>query len=186
MKREEVVKEVTPTEGEELKAGWRIKVGFALFITSIGWPVLVPAMPFLGFTGIQIAAFSGVMLVVAELMIVAGVAISGKQGFAYIKAKVFGVFKAYGPPQKVSLTRYKIGLVLFVLMLLLGWAGPYFGEYLPGYTEQTMIYAIVGDVVLLVSLFVLGGEFWDKLRALFIHRAHAVIPDKPAKAEAAK
>jgi len=29
---------------------------------------------------------------------------------------------------------------------------------------------------LLVSLFVLGGDFWDKLRALFFHGAKAVFP----------
>ena len=26
------------------------------------------------------------------------------------------------------------------------------------------------------SLFVLGGDFWDKLRALFLHEARAVFP----------
>jgi hypothetical protein len=27
------------------------------------------------------------------------------------------------------------------------------------------------EVLLLIGLFMLGGEFWDKLRALFQHRA---------------
>ena len=31
----------------------------------------------------------------------------------------------------------------------------------------------VFDVMLLTSLFVLGGEFWDKLRALFVHESRA-------------
>jgi hypothetical protein len=26
------------------------------------------------------------------------------------------------------------------------------------------------------SLFVLGGDFWDKLRALFVHEARVVFP----------
>jgi hypothetical protein len=33
---------------------------------------------------------------------------------------------------------------------------------------------------LLVSLFVLGGDFWDKLRALFIGEAKAVFPKTAA------
>ena len=33
-----------------------------------------------------------------------------------------------------------------------------------------------GDLLLLTSLFVLGGDFWDKLRALFFHQAKAVFP----------
>ena len=60
----------------QVKPGWRIKTGFTLFILSIGWPVLIPVFPFIGLSGTQIAAISGVMLVVAELMIVAGVAIA--------------------------------------------------------------------------------------------------------------
>ena len=156
-----------------------------MFIVSIGWPILIPVLPFIGISGTQIAAISGVMLVAAELMLVAGVAIAGKDGFAYIKAKVFGVAKAYGPPQTVSRMRYSIGLVMFLIPLLIGWGGPYFGEYIPGFTEQTMTYAIAGDVLLLISLFVLGGDFWDKLRSLFIHDARAVIPEKLAKASAA-
>jgi hypothetical protein len=31
---------------------------------------------------------------------------------------------------------------------------------------------------LLISLFVLGGDFWDKLRALFVHGARAVFPEQ--------
>ena len=31
--------------------------------------------------------------------------------------------------------------------------------------------AVVGDVMFIVSLFVLGGDFWDKLRGLFSQKA---------------
>jgi hypothetical protein len=34
----------------------------------------------------------------------------------------------------------------------------------------------VGDLLLISSLFVLGGDFWDKLRALFVHGAKVQIP----------
>jgi hypothetical protein len=62
--------------------------------------------------------------------------------------------------------------------VLVGWASPYVGTYLPGFEAHPLYYAIAGDGLLLVSLFVLGGEFWDKLRSLFIHRAYPVIPEK--------
>jgi len=32
------------------------------------------------------------------------------------------------------------------------------------------------ELITLASLFVLGGEFWDKVRALFLHDARAVLP----------
>jgi hypothetical protein len=31
----------------------------------------------------------------------------------------------------------------------------------------------------LASLFVLGGDFWDKLRALFLYQARAIFPAAP-------
>jgi hypothetical protein len=163
---------------EQIQVGWRIKVGFALFIASIAWPVLLPIMPVLGFSGSSIGTFSGAMLLVAEVMILVGAAIAGKDGFAFIKSKVFGFLKPYGPPKKVSPSRYRLGLVLFVLILLLGWGSPYFGGHLPGFQAYPLIYAVAGDIVLLISLLILGGDFWDKLRSLFIHGAYAVIPSK--------
>jgi hypothetical protein len=162
----------------QTQAGWRIKLGFTLFIASIGWPLLLPVMPVLGFSGTAIASFSGAMLVAAEVMLIAGAAIAGKDGFAFIKQKVFGFLKSYGPPQEVSRTRYIFGLIVFCIPVALGWAWPYVGHYLPGSQEQPLVYAIAGDVMLLISLFILGGAFWDKLRSLFLHKAHAVFPDR--------
>ena len=165
----------TTSEGNS-QANWRIRVGLALFITSLGWVVVLPVMPFLGFTGTQIATLSGVMVLVAELLMLAGAAVAGKEGFAYIKSRVFGFFKAYGPPQRVSRTRYRIGLVMFFLSLLLGWLSPYAEHFFPALHAYSMAYAIVGDVLLLASLFVLCGDFWNKLRALFVHDASSETP----------
>ncbi len=160
-------------------AGWRIKVGFALFLISlIGFPLLIPLMGLFGVSGSRIAAVTGGLMLAAELMMVAGAAIAGKDGFAYIKKTVFGYLKPFGPPRTVSRLRYRIGLVMFVLPLLLGWAGPYFGDRIPAFDTHTLVYGIAGDVMLAVSLFVLGGDFWEKLRCLFIHRAYAVVPEK--------
>jgi hypothetical protein len=167
------------TSDGQSRYGWRVTFGFAIFVASIGWPVLIPILPLLGASTTTTAAFSGVMLIVAEIMLIAGAAIAGKEGFAFIKAKVFGFLKSYGPPREVSRTRYTIGLVMFVVPLAFAWASPYFGHHIPGYATGRLIYAIGFDVLLLISLFVLGGGFWDKLRSLFKHNAYAVIPDKP-------
>lgn len=164
---------------KQIEAGWRVKAGFVIFVASIGWPVLLPILPLLGVSGTSIAAFTGVMVVVAEIMMLAGAAIAGKDGFAFIKSKIFGFLKSYGPPKKVSRTRYTMGLVMFALPVLIGWASPYFGHHIPGLDGHPLAFAITGDVLLLTSLFVLGGDFWDKLRSLFLHGATAVIPDKP-------
>jgi hypothetical protein len=163
---------------EQAQPGWRVKLGFAIFAMSIGWPVFVPIMLALGASTTTIAAISGVMVVAAEFMLIAGAAIAGKEGFAFIKATVFGFLRSYGPPREVGRLRYSIGLVMFATPLVFGWASPYFGDHLPGFERAEVIYAISFDVLLLASLFVLGGGFWDKLRSLFIHNAHALIPAK--------
>jgi hypothetical protein len=165
---------------EQPQFGWRAKVGFAIFVASIGWPVFMPILPLLGVSTTATAAFSGVMLVAAEVMLVAAAAIAGKEGFAVIKATVFGFLRSYGPPREVSRARYTIGLLMFTTPLAFGWASPYFGHHLPGFEGGQLIYAIVFDLMLLTSLFVLGGGFWDKLRSLFKYSAYAVIPDTPA------
>ena len=161
-----------PTE-----VGWRVKAGFAVFVASLAWPVLLPILPLLGASGATVAAFGAIMVVAAEIMLLAGAALAGKEGFALIKSRVFGFFKTLGPPKEVSRARYGMGLVLFTLPLLFGWASPYLGHHLPGFDEHPLTFAIAGDVVLLISLFVLGGDFWDKLRALFVRGARAVFPE---------
>jgi hypothetical protein len=72
---------------------------------SIGWPVLLPVLPLLGVSGTAVAAFAGVMVVLAEIMLLAAAAIAGKEGFALIKSKIVGFLRPYGPPNKVTRTR---------------------------------------------------------------------------------
>jgi hypothetical protein len=43
---------------------------------------------------------------------------------------------------------------------------------------------IASDVMFLASLFVPGGDFWDKLRALFIYKAKARFEEEPEKESA--
>lgn len=166
---------------EQPQASWRTKVGFAIFVASIGWPILIPILLLMGVSTTAIAAFSGVMVVAAELMLIAGAAIAGNEGYAFIKATVFGFLRSYGPPREVSRTRYTIGLMMFATPIIFGWASPYFGHYLPSFETRPMIYAVAGDLLLLFSLFVLGGAFWDKLRSLFQHNAYAIFPDTLGK-----
>jgi len=97
------------------------------------------------------------------------IAIMGKPGFQQLKGIFFGFIKKYGPAEKVSRTRYRIGLILFIFPLLMAWTLPYIGHLLPFYQENLLTFSIAGDVLFVSSLFVLGGEFWDKLQALFVY-----------------
>jgi hypothetical protein len=165
---------------DELASGWRLKFGIALFGVSIGLPVLViPTLAAMGLSAGTIATVSGALIVGSEVLGVVAVAVMGKAGYAFINNRVFGFLKQYGAPAEVGRTRHSIGLVMFAMPLFFGWFAPYVVDWVPGYRGNELTYAIFGDVLLLVSLFVLGGDFWDKLRGLFVHGAKVVFP-KPS------
>ena len=158
-------------------AGWRLKLGVALFGLSIALPVIgVPLVAVMGLSNATVATVSGVLLAGAEVLGIVAVAVMGKSGYAYIKNRVFGFLKQYGPPAEVGRIRYTIGLVMFAAPIVFGWLAPYAADLVHGYPGNELTYAIVGDLLLLASLFVLGGDFWDKLRALFIQGAKTVFP----------
>ncbi|NNF47906.1 MAG: transporter suffix domain-containing protein [Desulfofustis sp.] len=154
------------------KAGWRLKLGVFMLSVSILLPLLgVPLLAIMGLSTATVATASGALLISAEVLGVAAIAIMGKSGYAYIKNRVFEFLKQHGPPQKVSRGRYRIGLVLFCLPLLLGWLSPYISKWIPGLLNNPLPYATAGDILIVNSLAVLGGDFWDKIRSLFIHNA---------------
>ena len=154
--------------------GWRFRLGVSFFALGLVCPVFVPLVAATGLPVEWKTILSGLlMLGVPELLWVVAVAVMGKAGFDFIKARVFGFFKRYAAPQTVSRTRYRIGLALFLLPILFGWLAPYGPGAIPGYEAQRLAVNLVGDLLLLASLFVLGGDFWDKLRALFVYEAKA-------------
>ena len=156
---------------------WRLKIGAGLFGLSILLPVAgVPLVAWFDFSRSVTATVTGGLLVSAEVMGLAAVAVLGKSGYAYIKKRALGFLKQYGPPNKVSPLRYKIGLVMFLAPILFGWASIYTARWVPGFENKPFFYAVGGDLMLLSSLFVLGGDFWDKIRSLFIHDAEVHFP----------
>jgi hypothetical protein len=151
-------------------AGWRLKLGAALFGLSILLPIVgIPLVTALGLSTTMTASVSGALLVGAEVLGVCAVAVMGKSGYAFIKNRVFGFLKQHGPPQKVSRNRYNIGFVIFSVPLLFGWLSIYISKWIPGLLSYPLPYSVGGDILILTSLLVLEGDFWDKIRSLFIH-----------------
>ena len=69
-----------------------------------------------------------------------------------------------------------VDLLLEELDLLLGFLERYLGFFMPGDVAREIGYSLANDVLLLASLLVLGGDFWDKIRALFIREAKVQFP----------
>jgi len=156
----------------------RLIVGATVFVVGFASPLLVPFVARSDLSAGWKTTLSGLLIAgIPELGMLIAVAIMGKPGFNYLTGgikKTLGAFMAeHGPAQTVSTKRYKVGLIMFLIPVLFGWAAPYIEHHIPGYASNQLLYAFVGDVLLVTSLFVLGGEFWDKLRSLFVHGARA-------------
>jgi hypothetical protein len=54
-------------------------------------------------------------------------------------------------------------------------------HHIPGFDTHVIWFGLAGDILLLSSLFVLGGVFWDKLRGLFVHGAWIQFPGGEGK-----
>ena len=157
--------------------GWRFRMGVALFLLAWLCPLGIPLVTFLDLPLAWKATLSGILLVgVPEVLSLLAVAFLGKSGFIYLKAIIFGLFKKYALAKEVSRRRYRLGLAMFIIPLFCGWLGAYVNHLIPGYAEHRFAVNFAGDVIWLSSLFVPGSDFWDKVRALFIYRAKALIP----------
>ncbi len=156
---------------------WRFRLGVILFILGLIFPIFIPLAHMIEMSAGMKTAVTGIMAVgIPDLLWIAAAAVVGKEGFKAIRDKFFGYFKKFGPPQEVSKTRYRIGLVMFIVPLLFGWLEPYTATILPGYDSYRLVYNISGDVLFISSFFVLGGDFWDKLQALFVHNSNRSGP----------
>ncbi|MDJ0899048.1 MAG: hypothetical protein QNJ55_09565 [Xenococcus sp. MO_188.B8] len=154
----------------------RLLVGGAIFILGelarLGVPFVVGSGLPIGWKNFLSALL---LFAIPEGGMLVSIVILGKPGFNYLRGLVFAKIRRYALPQTVSRTRYRLGLVLFLLPLFYSWLSPYLPLLLHGY-ETTRFVAFVGDLILLVSLLLLGGDFWDKLRALFVYKAKVQFP----------
>jgi hypothetical protein len=165
---------------EQPRAGWRFRLGLTILIAGWFSPLLIPVVTRTSLATEWKTIISGLLAVgIPEVFTVVAIAIMGKDGYNLIKERIFSFLKRHGPPDRVSLTRYRIGLVMFVLPVVFGWLGPYGAHLIPGYDAHRFVVSLIGDVMFVASLFVLGGDFWDKIRALFLYSAKAQFSGQP-------
>jgi hypothetical protein len=173
------MKENETTTAVQPPSRWRFRIGIIIFVVGFLSPLLIPLVTATGLPTTWKAAISGLLAVgIPEVLSLLAIAVVGKSGFKFLKERIFAFLRKYGPPDVVSRKRYRMGLVMFLLPILFAWLAPYLSNLIPVFKTHCIAFGIVGDVLLVVSLFVLGGDFWDKLRALFIHGAKVQIPER--------
>jgi hypothetical protein len=162
---------------ERKPAGWRMGVAMVLWFGGFFLPLLIPLVAALPLPVATKTGLSGLLVLgLPQLLTVIAIAVVGKSGFHYLKHRLSGAARRLGPPVHVSRRRYRIGLVMLFLPLVMSFLEPYVAllviyDYLPRW-----MYGAIGYTLFLTSFFVLGGEFWDKVKALFIYEARAVLP----------
>ena len=106
-----------------------------------------------------------------ELCGILAVVCLGKENLLRIKQKLMALLRRLRPPSPVSRTRYRLGLVMFLLPLIPAYVMAYAPQWLPDHSPLRLYVNLAADFIFLSGLFVLGGDFWDKLRALFVYDA---------------
>lgn len=146
----------------------RLTLGGVILIAGFLTPLLIPWVTSSDWSPGLKTVVSGLLAFgIPELFMLIAVAVMGKSGYEYIKAKIGSLLKPFAPPDQVSPTRYRIGLVLFCVPLLFGGLLPYAAHFFPSMETLPLWPYIVSDLVFVSSFFMLGGDFWDKVRALF-------------------
>ena len=164
------------TNISEKPPGNRLIWGGIVFIIGFLCPLLIPFVIASDLSTALKSLISGLLaLGIPELFMLISVAILGKPGFNYLKSGIFKWLKKYGPPDTVSRARYRIGLVFFLLPMISALLLPYLLDIFSLIKDNLLTINIVGDIMLFISLFILGGDFWDKLRSLFTYKSKAVL-----------
>lgn len=153
----------------------RLVTGGALFIGGFLSPLLIPLVTQSDLPAKWKAVLStGLVAGLPEIGMVLAVAVLGKQGFALLKGKLFALLHRHTQPKAITAGRYRLGLVMFCIPLLAGWLVPYLARVAPVLSMEraSLLPVILLDLMFASSFLVLGEEFWEKVRRLFIYEAN--------------
>jgi hypothetical protein len=146
-------------------ANWRFVAGVSVLGLSMLLPLAALVVPFLGLpvtTGL-IAAPGGA----PEVLMLLAVALLGRQNFDRIvgAAKKFLFTTFFSTP--VSRGRYHAGLAICLLSFIPLYVAGYMPSWMPADNGRIAILA-AADLAFIFSFFIMGGEFWEKFRRLFV------------------
>jgi len=149
------------TANTRLKLGIAFAVGGNLLFFTSAWIWWMPwSITFK-------TTLFGILFFAPEVGTLIGVALMGKENLERFKAVVFKFLGRIKPPGGVGKLRYQIGLVMFFVPLVPTYVQAFKPEWLPDNSPLRWQVKIAADVIFIASFFVLGGDFWDKLHALF-------------------
>lgn len=152
------------------KSKGKLQLGAVILVIGFLSPLLIPLVVASNWSAATKSIISGLLAFgIPELFMLLAIIVMGKSGYEYVKSKAYKYLKRFAPPDTVSLGRYRAGLVLFSLPLLIGVFQPYLEHFGLIFKNMPIGFTIALDAIFICSFFVLGGDFWDKLSSLFKH-----------------
>lgn len=144
------------------KKGLKYKIGMALIIAGIASPLLSFLVPLLGLSAAAASsAVAFLMIGLPEIFLVAGGVLAGKDALMAVKSRLFR------PAGKI---RYLLGVILFVSTILTNWVLVYLALTDVVLMDQESLLIIIGglDIINVVSILMMGVEFFAKLKRIFV------------------
>lgn len=156
-------------------SAWRFRLGVVLFVLVLPPYTLIAPLILRDLSLPAVATIAAGLVVAQNLLVLAAIAVLGKPGFLYIKSLFVRRVATLAPAREVGPLRHRIGIVMFCLPFIFDWIETYAIRLAALFGNRIWV-DVGGDLLLIASLFVLGGNFWDKLHALFVREATACFP----------
>jgi hypothetical protein len=160
-----------------MKKDWKYYTGIALFVWSFAAYGILAAISAISIPASTKAIVAGILVVSAEGAFFLSILLLGKTFVTGMKEKLkawFGIGKKKSDEQtepRISRTRHYTGVFIMFFSFV-----PYIVSeslLISGFNDDQHINIVIGlliagDILFVASLFVLGGEFWDRLKKLFV------------------
>jgi hypothetical protein len=140
----------------------KYKVGLILLTLGFIMPLFAFTVPFLGFSTSATAFIAGVFIVGGpELCFFIGIVLAGKEAVKLVKQRLL---------KPAGIVRYRLGLVLFIISILINWVAAYLEVTKVFFINlHSQLYIMASfDLLLLLSVFLMGPEFFIKFKNIFI------------------
>jgi len=152
-----------------LKRDWRFYSGMAAIALSIILPLCALLVPMLGLPTTQSALLAGALVAGApEVLCILAVALLGKDTFQYFVHKATSVLRSAVLERPASKPRYYSGLAVILLSWIPAYVYAYAPSVMPGGDARVTILAVM-DLAFVAAVFLMGGEFWEKVRRIFVY-----------------
>jgi len=158
-------------KGEQMKKNWKYYLGVSLFFYSFLPMSIVAILPFLGLTLAQAGAFAVVFLASGEVAFLCAAALLGKEFLTALKNRIKAWFKRPHEPKPISRNRHRFGIALLTTSFLPHYVMLIYLVFFSHSESEINFLAwtlVAGEIAFMAGLFILGGDFWDRLRELFV------------------